>query len=301
MSILGELRRDPVSCRDNLKLCDIDLAMKELSYYKRAGGESVVDTTPEGAGRNPIGLRTISLETGIKIIAGCGFYTDSAQPPRVRSMTEDEIAEEIENDITDGMAGTEIKAGIIGEIGTGWPITLGEEKVLRGAARAHQRTKAAISVHPWPFGKFSHHRILDIMEDEGVELSKVVLCHIDESSVPLDVEYHKSLAKRAVYVEYDTWGSEYHYDGLSSSMGYEVGDPSDNQRIDALVEMIECGYVAQMLLSHDICLKTALRQYGGYGYDHLLTHIVPMLKRRGVTQDHLNQMTIENPRRVLAF
>jgi len=81
----------------------------------------------------------------------------------------------------------------------------------------------------------------------------------------LDVEHHKSLARRAVYVEYDTWGSEYHYDGLSSSIGYEVGDPSDNQRVNALVEMIECGYVAQMLLSHDICFKTSLRQYGGYG------------------------------------
>ena len=288
---LGELRRDPTICRDNLKNLDVDLAIKELQYYKRAGGESLVDLTSEGMGRDPLALHEISLQTGIKIMAGCGFYLDAAHPQRIKSMNTEQIAEEIVNDLTQGIGGTRIKAGIIGEIGTGWPLTPNEEKVLRAAARAHHKTEATINVHPYPYGKFSH-RILDIMEEEGVELSKVVLSHIDGS---LDTEYHKSLAKRGAYIEYDSFGSEVYMDSIGQR------DFSDAERVECVVEMIKSGYISQLLLSHDVSWKIHLKQYGGYGYDHLLTHIEPMLRRKGISQDQIDIMMIENPGKILTI
>ena len=156
ISILGQLRRDPYACKDNLKLLDIDLAIRELLHFRQAGGKSLVELTLEGIGRDPTALRRISLETGVNIIAGCGFYIDSSHPPLIRSMNVEQIAEEITKDITLGIGGSGIKAGIIGEIGTGWPITPNEENVLRAAAKAHHQTGAAINVHPFPYGEFSH-------------------------------------------------------------------------------------------------------------------------------------------------
>jgi len=289
---LGEIRRDVFVCRDNVKNYDVDLAVEELLYYRRAGGKSLVDLTSIGLGRDPLALRRISFETGINIVGGCGFYLEASHPQRINSMNEDQIAEEIVTDLTRGMGQTDVKAGIIGEIGTGWPITPNEEKVLRGAARAHQKTKVTINVHPYPFGEFSH-KVLDIMEEEGIELSKVVLSHIDQT-LP-DIEYHKSLAKRGAYIMYSNFGSEIYYDSI---LAY---DAHDTERVRGIIEMIKSGYISQMLLSHDVCQKIHFKRYGGYGYDHLLTHILPMLRREGLSQSQIDQMIIQNPKEILGI
>jgi phosphotriesterase-related protein len=292
MANLGELRRDPLTCRDNLKNYDLDLTIKELLYYKRAGGKSLVDMTCIGLGRDPLALRGISLQTGINIVAGCGFYVDATHPKRIQTMNEEQLAQEIVNDLTQGMSGTDVKSGIIGEIGTSYPITPNEEKVLRASAIAQQKTKLTISIHPYMFEKHCH-KILDIMEKQNVEPSKIVLCHIDESG--FDMDYHKSLAKRGAYIEYDTFGSEVYFDSLGT------WDPRDTERVEGVMKMIENGHVSQLLLSHDVFVKTSFRQYGGYGYDHILTHIVPMLRKKGVSQSHIDQMLIENPKKILAI
>jgi phosphotriesterase-related protein len=129
------------------------------------------------------------------------------------------------------------------------------------------------------------------MEDEGVELSRVVLSHIDECG--FDMEYQKSIAKRGAYIAYDTFGSEIYFDSVG------VHDPSDWERVEGVIDLIREGYVSQILLSQDIGYKIMLKQYGGYGYDHLLSHIVPMMLRKGVAQDQIDQMMIENPKRML--
>jgi phosphotriesterase-related protein len=288
---LGEVRMDALVCRDNLIQDDVDLAIDELFFYKRAGGKSIIDLTNVGMFRDPLALRAISMQTGLNIIAGCGFYVEKSHPARISSMSVDEITEEIVNDLTRGMQGTQVKAGIIGEIGTSWPITTNEEKVLRAAARAHKKTKAAINIHPFPFGKSSHHKILDIMEEEGVELRRVILSHIDECG--FDMEYQKSIAKRGSYLGYDTFGSEMYFEGG------RVRDPSDWERVDGLTHLIQNGYAPQLVLSHDTAYKIMLRRYGGYGYGHLLTHIIPMMLRKGITHQQINQMLIENPKKIL--
>lgn len=298
MSKLGELRRDPDSCRDNLVNYDIDLAIEELLYYKRAGGKSLCDVTSVGLGRDPSALRAISLQTGINIVAGCGYYWAASHPARVNSMSEDQLRDEIVNDITRGIGGTDVKAGIIGEIGTTWPTpTASEEKVLRAAARAHQKTKGTINIHPFcgvprPWAKNVHH-LLDIVQEEGGELSRVVLSHMDQNG--FDMEAHISLARRGAYIEYDTFGQEVYYDRFGG------WDPRDTERVQALVHMIKAGYLSQLLISHDVCHKTHLKKYGGHGYDHILNYIVPMLRTMGVPQKHIEQIITENPKRVLAI
>jgi len=75
MSNLGYLRRDPYVVKDNLVLSDYNIARDEIMTFKECGGQSIIDVTPIGIGRNPSQLQQLMIETGVNIIAGCGFYT----------------------------------------------------------------------------------------------------------------------------------------------------------------------------------------------------------------------------------
>lgn len=98
--------------------------------------------------RNPDALKLISLASGVNVIAGAGYYVAASHPKEIQTMTEEQIADSIVKEIMVGMDGSTmgVRAGIIGEIGTSWPITENEKKVLRGAALAQQRTGAPLII-----------------------------------------------------------------------------------------------------------------------------------------------------------
>jgi phosphotriesterase-related protein len=292
MEHLGELRRNPFACRDNMMMLDPKLAIDELMYYKRSGGKTIVDCTSIGLGRDVRGLRMISEATGLNIISGTGFYVDAAHPEYVKKKSIDELADQMIREVRVGVDDSGIKCGIIGEVGTSWPVTPNEEKVVRAAVRAQQKTKAPVNVHVWPWGKNAH-AVVDILEDEGADMNGVVLSHIDESG--FDPKYPASLAKRGCYVEFDSFGQEGYFDT------WGIHDPNDADRVRSICKLIEQKYLSQILLSQDFCMKMHLRRYGGYGFDHLLTNIVPMFRRSGLTEEQINTMFVENPKRLLGF
>ena len=293
MSNLGEVRRNPFSNKDDVVNYDAELTIAELMYLKQAGGRSVVDLTNNGLGRDPVAVRGISIQTGIQVVLGCGFYIGASHPPRIASMTIDDIAKEIVGEVREGIGGTDIKAGIIGEIGTTWPMTPAEEKVLRGAARAQLKTKKSMNIHCYCGSALEDvkvvHRLLDIVEDEGVELDRVILSHMDDVGIDLDV--HESLAKRGAYVEYDCFGSELYYAGW--------GEPRDGERIRGIRDLIRRRQLPKLLISHDVCYKVHFRKYGGWGYDHILTHVVPMMRAQGITEKEIDALLVKNPARAL--
>jgi phosphotriesterase-related protein len=301
MDILGELHRDPFLCKDNMILNDKSLAATELMYYKRAGGGAIVDLTNCGIARNPLALREISVKTGLKVVMGAGYYVKLSHPPDFEAKTVDDIAAEIVKDIVEGVGKTGINAGMIGEIGTMYPISKNEEKSLRGAARAGLQTGTTVNIHsycgfPKNTAKYAY-KLLDIMEDEGVDLSRVVLSHMDEINDcnVFDMDVHRTLAKRGAYIEYDCFGQENTWDNDG------VWEARDIDRAHALVKMVEAGYEKQMLISHDVCYKMHLKKYGGFGYDHILKRIVPLLRKLGLSQKQLDTIMVENPRRILTI
>jgi phosphotriesterase-related protein len=79
-----------------------------------------------------------------------------------------------------------------------------------------------------------------------------------------------------------------------------VREPSDGERLDALLRLLALGFERHLLLSHDVCTKMQLRRYGGMGYDHILRTIVPRLRRRGVDSATLHRLLVENPARLLS-
>jgi phosphotriesterase-related protein len=285
----GLLQVDPYVSRPNLLLDEPDVAVAELSPYRQLGGASVVELTIAGISPQPVSLRTVSERSGVHIVAGCGYYTQRSHPPEVAALSEAELIERLVDDIANGLGGTDVRPGIIGEIGTSSPIHPDEAKVLRVAAAAQARTGLAINVHVAIFRREAL-AALDILEAAGADLTRVVISHLDEQ---LDTGYHRSVLERGAYVEYDTFGSEVYFDGDG------LAEPSDRERLNTLIELMDAGWADHLLIAHDVCTKMQLLKYGGLGYAHILRSIVPRLKRRGVDGATVQRLLVDNPARVL--
>jgi len=278
---LGYLRHNPLGIRDNLIIDDVGIATKELDLFIKAGGQTIVDLSIVGLydqRQRVEGLVEISQNTGVNIICGTGFYLHKS-------------LEQIIKDIDSGIAESNVKAGIIGEVGTSFPITSFEEKSLIASAQAQAETGASITIHVAPEGREGL-KIVEILKNAGADLTRVILDHMDER---LDLDYHYVLGDYGVVLAYDTFGAEWYYSTVN------ISEPFDKERVDGVVQLIKKGYISQIILSHDVWLKQCLSSYGGMGYAHILQHIVPMLKHRGVSDKQINQMLIENPRKLLQF
>ena len=287
------VKQNMFSSKDNILLSDARESAEEVMEYKRFGGGTIVEVTNRGIGRDPISLRCISRETGINIIMGSGYYVASAHPPDMSDKTEEEIAEEIIRDIKEGVGGTGIKAGIIGEIGISDILkNPNEEKSLRAAIMAQRETGAPLTIHPPIQRQFE--RIIEILEEEGAEMGRVIMSHT-QRHMDASMDYIFMLADTGVYIEYDTWGLEGNWPDIGVSL------PSDTQRLNGIMKLIENRYLDQVLLSQDICLKMMLMAYGGTGYAHILRDILPLFRHAGVTEDEIRTMLIDNPKRILEF
>lgn len=277
--------------KDNMIQNDIEVAIEEVNLYQRAGGCSLVDATLEDIGRDPKALRAISKETGLNIVMGSGYYVESTHPAYLKGMSKEDIAQRIIDEFTNGVGFDQIKPGIIGEIGISSIDNEEEFKSLRGAAIAQRETGAALTIHP-PLFEESYHKIIDAVEEEGADLSKVILSHCDSTLENMD--FHYSLAERGVTVEYDLFG-------LECLAGEEIFLPHDLQRIRSVKSMIEHGYGDRVTVSHDTAYKINLVRYGGYGYGHICNNIVPVMLREGISADDIRKILIDNPKRLLAF
>ena len=131
----------------------------------------------------------------------------------------------------------------------------------------------------------------DILLDAGVAPEKICISHID---VENREEYIYALLKKGVYVEFDNFGKEYYIRREVRNSGYGLF-VTDVQRVTFLKKLIDLGYLNQILLSNDLCLKQMLHTYGGWGYDHLLTNIVPMMEEFGITDAQIHTLLVENP------
>ena len=289
LEILGELRMDPFVNLDNLKLYDLDEAVSEAGQFADLGGRSIVEPTNRGIGRDPAGLAAVARRTGLNVVMGSGYYLEPSHPANVRAMSSEDVAVEIEQDLLEGVDGSGVRAGLIGEIGVSAQFTAEEEKVLRGAARAQKRTSVPLMVHLPGWERLAH-RVLDVVGEEGVDPRHVVLCHMNPSQH--DHDYQFGLAERGAFLEYDMISMDFYYADQQAQC------PADHENARAIKHLIDQGYGAQVLLSQDVFLRMMLTRYGGFGYGYVLRHFVPRLKRLGVTTEQIHGLLVDNPRRV---
>lgn len=298
----AEVERDATAYLDCLVLDDPDVAYEELIDFRQNGGGGIADVSPEGVGRKPRELQALSRATGIHVIAGCGPYVQSTHHPRLRTLTAEEVARELVGEITVGLDGTDVRAGVIGEIGTSDPVTPDESKALAAAAIAQQATGCAITIHVH-MGARTCHEILSTIEGAGGDLSRVVLGHLDvQLSRDFDpetaIDYHIELAKRGCYIEYDLCGLEA-YVQLPTGISYHHA--TDIARVRAIVHLVDGGFASQLLLSHDIAKKIQLKRYGGTGYSHTLCGFRDQLRNAGLSDGILDSIYKDNPQRLFAI
>jgi phosphotriesterase-related protein len=283
---------------DNMQLSDEQEAIDEAMLFKDAGGITIVDVTNIGIARDPRALTRVSRATGLNIIMGAGHYLATSHPQDMSAKTEEDIADEIVRDVTIGVGDTEICAGIIGEIGCSWPLQDNERKALISAARAQQNTGAPINIHPGRKNNVATLQAIEILGNAGADLSRTVTSHVDLRV--RDLSERRKVAQAGCYLEYDTFG----WAGpvpLSIIRDPEIDIPSDTQRIHEIMQLIEDGYLNQILISHDICHKNSRARYGGIGYNHILNYIVPMMEIKGMPREQIDTILIENPKRILCF
>lgn len=295
MDNLGVVRRNPYGIKDNLLLDNLELAIKEAEAFKALGGKTIVECTSIGIHRAPKQLRELARRTGLNIVAGCGYYTYDTHPKEMDNWSAEQIADQILRDLTSGIDGTDIKAGIIGEIGTSNPIRPNEKKNLLAAALAFTQTGAGIQVHTYPWGQTGLEAV-DILADAGVNPGKIVICHTD---VEISLDYIKAILKKGVFIQFDNFGKEFYID--PADRGFAGGIfARDLDRVTTIKALVDSGYEKQLLITNDLCLKCMLRHYGGWGYDHILRNVVPMMADVGISPDTIVNFLENNPKSWLA-
>lgn len=294
MELLGSFNYAGQTNLDNSRLLDIETAIGEALLFKRAGGDTIVEATSVGIGRDPDGLRQIARATGLNVVMGASYYVGLSHPADMDAKTEDDILDEIVRDIQAGVGHSGVRAGMIGEVGCSWPLTPNERKVLRASGRAQRRTGAPLLIHPGRH-EAAPGEIVEVLRSVDADLSRTIIGHIERTL--LERSDMTKLAESGCVLEFDLFGREHSYYKHSPN----IDMINDAQRLRLLAWLIDEGHGQQLVLAQDTAAKSHLVRYGGCGYAHILLNIVPRMRARGFREEDIHTMLVETPRRVLAF
>ncbi len=284
---LGFLRREPQWSVSNQILDSYADAVAELGWARRAGVRSIFDFTPIMAGRRPADLRRLSVELGLHIVTGTGYYREAYHPPGVGRLSVDELEQRLLAEVTVGIDGTGVRAGLIGECGTtSKGISPAEERVLTAAARVQRATGVPVVVHTEGQREVVM-AALRLLESSGADPTRVHICHVNGAA------WWKDVVDTGATIGHDCFGSTFSIDSETKM------NPTDQARIDDVRRIFDAGHGQSVLISNDICMKMRLHAYGGWGYDHIQTNLGPFLTAAGFGPDDLHLLFVENPRRLV--
>ncbi len=276
-----------------------EVAAIELAALRADGGDLLVDQSVTGLARDPEGLRAASTASGVAVVAAAGTYTAPYLDASITTLDVDALTERFVAEVTRGIDGTDIRAGLIGEIGCSWPLADIERRALVAAARAARRTGAGLSVHPGrhPRAPFE---IVEILAAEGADLSRVVICHMDRTypdGIGTGGCGPVALAASGVMVEWDFFGIETSHYWMDASIAL----PTDRMRLDAIRRLFDAGLGHAVLIGQDICTRTRLHSWGGHGYGHILRNIPQLMATLGFAATDFVSLVRDNPLRLLTF
>jgi len=286
---LGYLRWNLLALEDNLVLDDAELAAAELARAGELGQGTLVDLTSWGLGPRPAELPAIARAAGVNVVAGVGVYLDRPHPEWIAAQSVDELTatflRALEEELTDGCG---FRAGIIGILGTGEPLSASEERVLLAAAAAAGESGAAMVVRIDAAARRGP-ELLERIAAAGCRAEQVIFGNVDEY---IDLGYHRELAAAGATLEW-CFGNE-------ATLRPGLREPSDGERIAALTRLLsEDGMAGRCVLGCSTWTKTQLRAFGGCGYEHLLRNVIPALQEGGVSDAAVEAMLVSNPTRLL--
>jgi phosphotriesterase-related protein len=257
-----------------------------LAEAAASGVTALVECSTVGVGRNLEVLQSLAEATSIQIVSPTGVYRDAYIPKSMRDLSEEELAVLWTKELSDGIQGTSIRAGFIKLAMSDDGPTALEIRNLRAAARASQSTGAVIASHTIG-GKIAR-REMDVLEESGLDLGRFIWVHAQTEP---DVTILEAAARRGAYLELDAVGAPYQ---------------SQAELLEVVLALIEAGFADHLLLSHDAGWYNPARldglPDGGYrGYTALTADFLPALRQRGITEEQLQMITMQNPIRAFAF
>lgn len=266
--------------------------LAELKAFRNLGGDTIVEVSGIGLGRDVDLYYLLSKYSGVNIVLSTGFWADTGFYNHFRDKDIDFLEELFVRELTQGIGDTGVKAGVIKVANSIYGFTELEVRQYRAAARAAKRTGCAIVTH----GVRVALRQLDILQNEGLDPSRVIVSHCD-SLITMDLERDKAVAERGAWIVYDHWGntpawSPTHY------------CRSDEVAADQLKTMIDSGCVDRLLLGTDVNLFSLgwmkSSPYVGKSTMSGLLRIIPnKLRRVGIGEDIFWKIVTENPRQVV--
>ncbi len=269
-----------------LRIDDAALSAQEAEDYLAAGGRTLVDCQPVGAGRDLRALREISRRSGVRIIATTGYHMPGFYPSGhwIFSGTQDALRARFLREIEEGVSLSDIPdpvfpGAVKAAIGADGPVGR-FEICLRAAAGAAAQADVPLILHTEAGAGAA--QAVALCQSEGLDTARMVVCHTDRQAV--DYSVHEAIARTGVYLDYDTIArSKYH---------------DDASEVALILHMLEGGWGSRLMLSLDTT-AARLRRYGGApGLDFVIKGFLPMLRGAGVSQAAIDGMTTDNPRRL---
>ncbi len=269
----------------------VDDAIAKLTALAGRGCQTIVDPTVLGLGRDIHRIRRVADGTDLNIIVATGLYTYNEVPFYFKYRLPgpdglDPMAAMFIADITDGIAGTGVKAAFLKCAVDDEGLTAGVERVLRAVCRAHSETGAPITVHTHPQSGTGR-EVVRVLREEGADLAKVVLGHSGDTT---DLDYLTELADAGCLLGMDRFG-------------LDIITPFDD-RVATVASLCSRGYAGSMVLSHDASCyidwfpPEVIPLFApAWHFQHLFDDVLPALRARGVTDAQIDTMLVENPRR----
>lgn len=258
-----------------------DLLLKDLSRIKEFGVKTIIELSNIGMGRNLKRMQELAAKFDFNIIASTGFYKEPYLPEIFYQKNADQLTSLMISEIKNGIEGTNIKAGVIGEIGSSKEFTPAEKKLFKAAAQAQQQTGVPIITH-LTLGSCGLEQ-LEILTANGADLNKVAFSHLDLAE---DIDYILKIAERGVFIGIDTIGK----------LKYQT----DQFRVKIVQELIKAGFSQQILLSTDLTRLSHLTANGGHGYQYLFDSFIPQLEAAGLSKVEIEAIITDNPARLFS-
>lgn len=254
------------------------------------GVKTVVDPTPNECGRDPSVLKDVSEATGLQIVCATGYYYEGEGATtyfkfrRSLGTAEKDIYQMFVEEIENGIAGTGIKPGIIKLASSKDEITPYERMFFDVATEVHKETGIMLLTHTQE-GTMGPEQA-KLLTDAGVDPKKIVIGHMCGNT---NTDYHKEVLRTGVTIGFDRFGIQ----------GF-VGTPTDEERIDTLVKLLNEGYEEQIMLSHDSINhwlgrdpemnEEAAQLVRNWQPAHVFENVIPELKQRGIADNVMESM-----------
>ena len=268
----------------------VSLVVEELRMAAADGMSCIVDAAILRRSERELEfLRQMSMRSGVPVVVG-GSYWKAPYPEAVAAMSVEEWTDHMVTDARDQ------GWGAFGEVGTSMEMHDDERRFLRSVSRAHHATNLPIFTHTEHQGcRPCGLEQLAVFEDEGVDPSHLCIGHQSDITPEQDPGWttHLEILSRGAYLGLDTVGRAL---ALSSSP-----DVPEAEKVKMALQILDAGYEDQLLLSSDFASSVDLKSNWGNGLATTLVQFIPKLRHAGVDDATLRKITVDNPRRFLAF